>query len=228
MCCACKRSVLGNRAKYPALDPGLTTGDPHAQEAEALVKPGVHWDSLHLLCHRILCEEFLALGIFKGATVEELLASSLSLPFFPHGLGGSDDREFTTMPLPPVLMPFPTTGHSLGLDVHDSLQLLRSEHLDVVEEATRYAPLFRYLRIRRELEQGMVLTIEPGCYFSPNLLKSHGVYDSPFVNQDVLARFAPVGGVRIEDVVAVTQGGCENLTTVGREVDWVERACSGE
>lgn len=119
------------------------------------------------------------------------------------------------------------TGHSLGLDVHDSLQLLRSEHLDIGEEATRYAPLFRYLRIRRYLEAGMVLTIEPGCYFSPNLLKSHGIYDSPLVDREVLARFAPVGGVRIEDVVTVTEDGCENLTTIGREVDWVEKACSG-
>lgn len=173
--------------------------------SESMIKPGVHWDDLHLTCHRILCEEFIKLGIFKGKTVEEMLESGLSLPFLPHGL-----------------------GHSLGLDVHDSLQLLRSEHLDVPAESTKYSGLFRYLRIRRRLEAGMVLTVEPGCYFSPNLIKMYGVDKSPLVDQEVMERYARVGGVRIEDVVVVTADGSENLTTVGREVDWVERVCSGE
>jgi Xaa-Pro dipeptidase len=52
-----------------------------------MVRPGVHWDDLHLLCHRILCEEFIKLGIFKGKTADEMLESGLSLAFFPHGLG---------------------------------------------------------------------------------------------------------------------------------------------
>jgi len=33
--------------------------------------------------------------------------------------------------------------------------------------------------------------------------------------------------VRIEDVVVVREEGPENLTTVGRDRDWVEKACSG-
>jgi Xaa-Pro dipeptidase len=53
-------------------------------------------------------------------------------------------------------------GHSLGLDVHDSLQLLRTEYLDIPESSKRYSKLFKYLRIRRKLEDKMVLTIEPG------------------------------------------------------------------
>ncbi len=61
--------------------------DGSLQTSESMIKPGVHWDDLHLTCHRILCEEFIKLGIFKGKTVEEMLESGLSLPFLPHGLG---------------------------------------------------------------------------------------------------------------------------------------------
>jgi Xaa-Pro dipeptidase len=111
--------------------------------------------------------------------------------------------------------------------VHDSLQLLRTEYLAIPAESLKYPSLFRYLRIRRPLEENMVLTVEPGCYFSPNLLKSYGVTSSPLVDQSVLQRYAAVGGVRIEDVIVVTANGSENLTTVGRDVAWVENVCSG-
>lgn len=36
-----------------------------------------------------------------------------------------------------------------------------------------------------------------------------------------------MGGVRLEDVVVITPTGAENLTTVGKEVDWVEAISSG-
>lgn len=52
--------------------------------------------------------------------------------------------------------------------------------------------------------------------------------NSKFVNHEVLSRYEPVGGVRIEDVVLITPEGAENLTTVRSEVDWVEGVCSGE
>jgi len=43
----------------------------------------------------------------------------------------------------------------------------------------------------------------------------------------VLSRYESVGGVRIEDVVAITPDGYEVLTTVGKDVEWVEGVCSG-
>jgi len=49
----------------------------------------------------------------------------------------------------------------------------------------------------RTLEPGMVLTVEPGCYIRPA--------------EGVPAEFANIG-VRIEDDVVVTSGGCEVLT----------------
>jgi Xaa-Pro dipeptidase len=124
---------------------------------------------------------------------------------------------------------FPSSvGHSLGLDVHDSLQLLREEHVDIPARSLQFSGLFPYLRIRRPLVAGMVLTIEPGCYFSPQLMERAGVKDSKYVDQEVLARYAAVGGVRIEDVVVVRDDRCENLTTVPREVEEIEAICSGE
>lgn len=122
------------------------------------------------------------------------------------------------------------TGHSLGLDVHDSRQYLRSEKgQDDLPSTSSSTPakLYAYLRIRRPLKEGMVLTIEPGCYFPPQLLHENGVWESPYVNHDVLRRYARVGGVRIEDVVVVREGGVENLTVVGRDREWVEGVCSG-
>jgi Xaa-Pro dipeptidase len=76
-------------------------------------------------------------------------------------------------------------------------------------------------------------TIEPGIYFHPHLLA--GVRDSEYVDHEVLRRYEEgvdgrggVGGVRIEDVVLITESGCENLTMVGKERAWVERVCGGE
>jgi Xaa-Pro dipeptidase len=43
----------------------------------------------------------------------------------------------------------------------------------------------------------------------------------------VLKRYEGMGGVRIEDVVLITENGYENLTTVRSDVDWVEGVCSG-
>lgn len=120
-------------------------------------------------------------------------------------------------------------GHSLGLDVHDSRQLLRREHLSLPPTSISHPHFFKYLRIRRPLLPNMVLTIEPGCYFSLQLMDEYGVRKSDKVDLGVLYRFVPVGGVRIEDVVVVREGEgvCENLTTVGREREWVEGVCSG-
>ncbi|OBZ72769.1 hypothetical protein A0H81_06934 [Grifola frondosa] len=71
----------------------------------------------------------------------------------------------------------------------------------------------------------MVVTVEPGIYFSPHLLGP--VRDSKHIDHEVLKRYESVGGVRIEDVVVITKDGHENLTTVRSDTAWVEKVCSG-
>lgn len=52
--------------------------------------------------------------------------------------------------------------------------------------------------------------------------------DSKIIDHEVLSRYEPVGGVRIEDVVLITHDGAENFTTVRNDVDWIEEVCSGK
>ena len=106
-----------------------------------MIKPGVHWDAVQLLCHRILIKSFIKLGIFKSDVPEEdILNSGISAAFFPHGV-----------------------GHSLGLDVHDVPSISkpksgegRSKLSDALSEKAAIGT-YRYLRLRKPLEKGMVV-----------------------------------------------------------------------
>ncbi|CED85454.1 Putative metallopeptidase [Phaffia rhodozyma] len=172
--------------------------------AEEIIKAGIHWDTVHLLMHKILISNFLRLGIFQNGTEEEILASGVSTGFFPHGL-----------------------GHSIGLDVHDVPSASKpATNPTIPAQSLENPQLYKFLRLRLPLEQGMIITIEPGCYFSPHVLAPWR--SSPFLNTSVLAEYEPMGGVRIEDVVLVEEKGIRNLTTAVRERKDVERLCSGE
>lgn len=175
---------------------------------------------------------FQKLGIFRAEAEEaEILASGISSAFFPHGV-----------------------GHSLGLDVHDVPSASKPiPNPTIVRDDTGlgHEKFYEYLRLRLPLEVGMVVvrlfyccrlcwssvcrrpslmpglqTVEPGIYFHQYLLA--GVRNSKFIDYEVLSRYEPVGGVRIEDVVLITPNGAENLTTVRSDVDWIEGVCSGK
>ncbi|TFY78365.1 hypothetical protein EWM64_g5647 [Hericium alpestre] len=179
-----------------------------------ILKPSLHWDAVQLLCHRTLVRGFQRLGIFKNPnspgsgswnSEEAILASGVSAAFFPHGV-----------------------GHSLGMDVHDvpsaskpAVNPTTGKGLELGNEA-----FYTYLRLRLPLEEGMVVTVEPGIYFHPHLLAP--VRDSKHIDHEMLKRYESVGGVRIEDVILITKDRYENLTTVRSDVDWVEGVCSGK
>ena len=62
----------------------------------------------------------------------------------------------------------------------------------------------------------MVVTVEPGIYFSAYALQYFYLpspVHSKYINTEVLKRYMPVGGVRIEDDILITSSGYENLTT---------------
>ena len=208
------QKVRGDNSFGPISDLG---SQADKQECEALVKPGAHWDAIHLHGHKVLVDGFINLGIFRAtdtddqslhdrsALAEAILQTGVTAAFFPHGL-----------------------GHSLGLDVHDSRQYLKSTAIDL-PESTHSTPdkLYAYLRIRQPLLEGMVLTVEPGCYFPAQLMELHGVWTNAYVDHDVLKRYIPVGGVRIEDAVLVKAEGSENLTLAPRERKELDALCSG-
>jgi Xaa-Pro dipeptidase len=79
------------------------------------------------------------------------------------------------------------------------------------------------------LQERMVITIEPGCYFIDMLLDE--ALDNSSLNRflvaDVIKRFRGFGGVRIEDDVLVTKTGAVNLTKVPRTVKEVEDWMAG-
>lgn len=183
----------GNGGKYTEEAKNIYRLVEEMQDAAFMqLKPGCAFEGLQILMHKTAAAGLLRLGILKKpdggvkATdfaetgqgpaanaredkrlVQEILASGLTTAFFPHGL-----------------------GHSLGLDVHDSPLASRPD-------GASDDPLCKYLRFRRVLEEGNVVTIEPGIYFNPFLLKPF--HNSPFIDQEVLKRYMPVGGVRIED-----------------------------
>lgn len=51
--------------------------------------------------------------------------------------------------------------------------------------------------------------------------------NSQYVNHEVLGKYEYVGGVRIEDVVVITDTGCDVLSPVGKDVEWLEAVASG-
>jgi Xaa-Pro dipeptidase len=66
------------------------------------------------------------------------------------------------------------------------------------------------------LKEGMVITVEPGLYFNRFILNRQYLNQenhAKFIDQEVLKKFMPVGGVRIEDDILITKDGYENLTT---------------
>jgi Xaa-Pro dipeptidase len=127
-------------------------------------------------------------------SIEDLMENDIFALFFPHGL-----------------------GHFLGLDTHDV-----GGYPKGVERIDR--PGIKYLRTRRALQPSMVLTIEPGIYFIPALLKPafEDEEKEPFLNKSKLKELFDFGGVRIEDNIIVTEEGYENLTNVPKERDEIE------
>ena len=66
------------------------------------------------------------------------------------------------------------------------------------------------------LKEGMVVTVEPGIYFSVYALQQFYLpspIHSKYINVEALERYLPVGGIRIEDDILITWKGYENLTT---------------
>jgi Xaa-Pro dipeptidase len=93
----------------------------------------------------------------------------------------------------------------------------------------RTRPGIKKLRTARTVEAGMVLTNEPGCYFISTLIQRalDNESQSKYINYEVLERFFNFGGVRLEDVICVTEDGVINLTTCPRTITEIESVMAG-
>ncbi|KAI9802106.1 MAG: hypothetical protein M1833_002027 [Piccolia ochrophora] len=176
------------------------------------IKPGKNYVGIHRLAERMVIEALQALGILKGDT-EDIISTGTVKAFFPHGL-----------------------GHHLGLEVHDVFtpQLLGRTSLSKHDQVTLQPPLppdhgagsldSAEGEEQQNLEEDMVVTIEPGIYFCRPLvaifLKSP--QHRQFIDAKTLERYWAVGGVRIEDNVLVTQDGYEVLSTAPRADEMME------
>ena len=119
------------------------------------IKPGVPWSKTQDIVISVITEGLRELGILKGR-LSDLIEKKAYLPFYMH-----------------------SSGHWLGLDVHD-------------------VGAYRVGQKSRPLEEGMVLTIEPGIYISSD-------------HKNVHKRWHNIG-VRIEDDIRVTKKSCDVMS----------------
>jgi Xaa-Pro dipeptidase len=155
------------------------------QELCQAIGPRVDYKEVHLLAHRKLAG-LLREADFISASADDAVASGLSGVFFPHGV-----------------------GHLLGLQVHDAGGFMRDASGAQIEKPAGHPNL----RLTRTLEPGFVVTVEPGIYFIDSLLETtHANGTAGQINWPRVDACRKFGGIRIEDNVAVTADGRENLT----------------
>jgi len=173
------------------------------QAAIEHVRPGVGYRDVHLTALQVVTRGLTDLGILRGSA-EQLLQAGAASVFFPHGV-----------------------GHLLGLDVHDMEDLGDAAGYQPGRERDD-SPATRYLRLDRDLDPGMVVTIEPGFYQVTGLLSAarQDAELATLIDFDRLAQFRDVRGIRIEDDVLVTRDGCEVLSDgLPKTVRDVEAIC---
>ena len=102
-------------------------------------------------------------------------------------------------------------GHLLGIQVHDVGGRMKNAQGEIQPPPEDYPAL----RTTRMIESGQVFTVEPGLYFIPVLLNpERNTARGKLIDWEVVDAMMPLGGIRIEDNVRVTDTGVENLTRV--------------
>ncbi|MFI6484677.1 aminopeptidase P family protein [Nonomuraea sp. NPDC050663] len=133
----------------------------------AALKPGARFRDFHQAAMRVICEGLTSWGLLEGS-VDSLMESGLY-------------RRYTLC----------SSGHMLGLDVHDCARARAEVYLDGV------------------LEEGQVLTVEPGLYLQADDLT-------------LPEEFRGIG-VRIEDDLVITSDGARLMSAgLPRHPDEVE------
>lgn len=152
-----------------------------------IAKPNMKYADVHFAVCRLMFDRLKELGLTKGNTEEAVAAGAHAL-FLPHGL-----------------------GHMMGMDVHD-MENLDQVNVGFDDEVRPNLEQFgtSSLRMGRRLQEGFVVTDEPGIYFIPALIddwKARGLY-TEFLNYDKIETYKDFGGIRIEDDLLITADGC--------------------
>jgi len=162
--------------------------DQMQQSLCAGVRAGVDWRDVHLRAHH-LTAILLREADITTCSAEEAVASGVSSVFLPHGI-----------------------GHLLGLEVHDVGGFMQSAETGEIPRP----PGHPFLRLTRVLQEGFVVTMEPGIYFIDQLLDAARADSrAASINWSRVEGLRRFGGIRIEDDLAITAQGCENLTRDG-------------
>ena len=174
-------------------------------ESIAAAKPGLSNLELHMRACKIIASGMKELGIMKG-DIDQAVAAGAHALFMPHGL-----------------------GHMMGLDVHD-MEGLGENYVGYSGEIKRSSQFgLAFLRFALPFRTGHVFTIEPGCYFIPELIaqwKGEKRF-AEFINYSKIDSYMSIGGIRIEDNVLITEKGHKLLgKPIPKTVKEVESVCS--
>lgn len=174
-------------------------------KALEMLAPGIAFKKVHLAAVTVMATGLVDLGLMAGDPAE-IVARGAHALFMPHGL-----------------------GHMLGLDVHD-MENLGEDRVGYTAEAPRSDQFgLSALRLGREVQEGFVVTVEPGVYFIPALIEqwhSEGRF-SEHICYDRLDAYSNFGGVRVEDDLLITTDGARGLgIPIPKTIAEVEIACA--
>ena len=160
------------------------------------VREGKRYRDVHDRSCRVLVEGLVDLGLMRGDPAD-LVEKGAHAVFYPHGV-----------------------GHLIGLDVHD-LEAFGDAVLyaEGRERSTAFGT--RNLRIDLDLTPGMTVTIEPGIYFVPGILRDPALRERFGADVDFARAEGWLekndgrgfGGIRIEDDVLCTGAGAPEVLT---------------
>jgi Xaa-Pro dipeptidase len=151
----------------------------------AQVRTGLDWKDFHQASYRAISEFLREAGIIN-VSADEAIDTALTSVFYPHGI-----------------------GHLLGLQVHDVGGLQGTPEGKLIDRPYNHP----FLRLTRKLDEGCVVTVEPGFYFIDQLLNEAKPKPiGKMIEWQRVEQLKKFGGVRIEDNVVAHQAGPRNLT----------------
>jgi len=151
----------------------------------AQIRVGLDWKDFHQASYRAISEFLRETGLIN-VSADEAVDSALTSVFYPHGI-----------------------GHLLGLQVHDVGGLQGTPEGKQIERPYNHP----FLRLTRKLDDGCVVTVEPGFYIIDQLLNEAKARPiGKMIEWKRVEALRHFGGIRVEDNVVARPGGQENLT----------------